>query len=94
MSGYNDVRFSSSTVSSGGGGSAWGSRSGTNSSERHAFVDDHDRTPVENNKLEIRKICFISCSVLTMLTVVMLLINVAGYGGNGNNSTNGTYNAT
>ena len=93
MSEYNDVRFSSSTASSGGGGSAWGSRSAThNSSERRTFIDDHDRTPIQNNGLDIRKACFISCSIMMILTAVMLLVDIIGYGGS-NNATNAT-NAT
>mgnify|MGYP001500771089 CR=1 FL=1 len=94
MSEYNDVRFSSSTASSGGGGSAWGSRSAThNSAERHSFIDDHDRTPIQSNGLDIKKVCFISCSVMTLLTVFMLLIDFTGHGGS-NNATNSTRNVT
>lgn len=98
MSGYSDVRMTTSTVSSGGGGSAWGSgvfRNDIQRDDRHeriSFVDDHDRRPVEKNGFNINKVCYIACSVLTLTSLAMVLIDLivpTGYG-NSTNSSNTT----
>ena len=98
MSGYSDVRMTTSTVSSGGGGSAWGSgvfRSDIQRDDQHeriSFVDDHDRRPPEKNGFHVNKVCYIACSVLVLTSVAMLMIELVAPTkiGNSTNSSNMT----
>ena len=93
MSGYRDVRVTTSTVGSVGGGSAWGSgvfRNNVlddNSQENVRFVDDHDRRPDEKSGFNIQKVSIISCSLLIIVTIAMVSINLF-IPGNTSNSTN------
>ena len=95
MSGYRDVRLTTS-VSSGGGGSAWGSgvfRNNINdNSEKLNFIDQHDRTPVEQNGFHIKKVCIIACSVLAVATVLMVVVDkiIVRQTRNATNATNTT----
>lgn len=98
MSGYNDVKMTTSTVSSGGGGSAWGSRVFRNDiqkdiqHERISFIDDHDRKPPEKNGFHVGKVCYIACSILVLTSIVMVVIDcvVPTTIGNSTNSSNTT----
>ena len=98
MSGYSDVRMTTSTVSSGGGGSAWGSGVFRNDiqrdsqHERMSFVDDHERRPPEKNGLHVNKVCYVACAVMIVTSVAMILIDLAIHvkTGNSTNSTNTT----
>ena len=99
MSGYRDVRLTTATtVSSGGGGSAWGSRvfrndiSDNDSQENLRFVDDHDRRPVEKNGFNVQKVCIVACSLLAITTIVMASIDsfISSESGNVTNISNST----
>ena len=96
MSGYRDVRMTTSTVSSGGGGSAWGSGvfrntiSREESQENISFVDDHDRTPIEKHGFNIKTVCCAASSFLVIVTVSMIVVEFMISGKINRNSTNHT----
>jgi len=96
MSGYRDVRMTTSTVSSGGGGSAWGSGvfRDTISREEHqenvSFVDDHDRTPIERHGFNVKTVCCATSSFLVIVTISMIVVEFVISGKINNNSTNHT----
>ncbi len=99
MSGYRDVKLTTTTtVSSGAGGSAWGSGvfrndiSDNESQENLRFVDDHDRRPVEKNGFNVQKVCIVACSLLVVTTIVMGLIDtfISSESGNVTNVSNST----
>ena len=96
MSGYRDVRMTTSTVSSGGGGSAWGSGvfrntiSREESQENVSFVDDHDRTPIERHGFNIKTVCCATSSFLVIVTISMIIIEFIISTSISNNSTNHT----
>lgn len=99
MSGYRDVKLTTTTtVSSGAGGSAWGSGvfrndiSSHDSQENLRFVDDHDRRPVEKNGFNVQKVCIVACSLLVVTTIIMGLIDtfISSESGNVTNVSNST----
>ena len=95
MSGYRDVTFTTSTVSSGGGGSALGSGvfrsdiSDGDHQETMRFVDDNDRRPVEKHELNLGKVCLVAGLVLFVTTVFMVSVSLLT-DGSSSNSTNFT----
>lgn len=98
MSGYSDVRMTTSTVSSGGGGSAWGSgvfRNDIlrdNQQERMSFVDDHERRPPEKNGFHVNKVCYVACAIMIITSIAMIVIDqvIPMKTGNSTNSSNTT----
>lgn len=80
MSGYRDVR-SADSITDGA------SRGRGDWAERATFIDDHDRTPVQRDCFDIKRIAMISCGILVVITIIMLCIDL-GRGSDGSNSSN------
>ena len=80
MNGYRDVRSADSTANDARPmNSGW--------AERTAFINDHDRTPVQRDCIDIKRLVMTSCGILVVITIIMLCIDSAS-GGDGHNSSN------
>lgn len=76
MSGYHDVRFTSSLNS---GSSDINTGENFYKTEKVTFLDDNDRRPLENTRLPIRGILCVVISLFSVFTFIMVYINMVNH---------------